>query len=321
MKKIKIQFGKILLRWKSINNSKKIFVIFSFVYLFGITFYMMWHGSWMSPDHFLVFALIAALLLGRAKTFIWDWIPVVFLFLGYEYVRGLVPLLNKTVNIYPMINIDRQMFGAIPTIELQKHLSPGNSVHWYDYAAVLLYMSHFIMPMMVGFLFWVRDRSYFKKFMAGVLILSYITFLTYLLFPAMPPWMAAEQGYLPPIKKISDNVVGLFADPILLPTVYKFFGANLVAAVPSLHAAFPWLIFLFVLKRIKHFGLLLIPYVTGVWFAVVYLGDHYVFDVILGVAYATFAFIVVIKATWIKHRIFSLIRLIRKSPHLNVESK
>lgn len=321
MKKIKIHFGKILLRWKGINNKKRILVILSFVYLFGITLFMMWHGSWISPDHFLLFALIAALLLGRVKSFIWDWIPVVFLFLGYEYVRGLVPLLNKTVHIYPMINIDRQIFGSIPTIELQKYLSPGNSIHWYDYVAVLLYMSHFIMPMMVGFLFWVRDRSYFKKYMAGILILSYITFLTYLLFPAMPPWMASEQGYLPPIKKISDNVVGLFASPILLPTVYKFFGANLVAAVPSLHAAFPWIIFLFILKRIKRFGLLLLPYVCGVWFAVVYLGDHYVFDVILGVLYATLSFLAVVKATWIKNRILGFIRIIRRPSRLRLESK
>lgn len=306
MKKIKIHLGKLLLHWKEINNKRRILVVISFIYLFGITLYLMRRGSWVSPDHFFFFALIAALLLGRVKSFIWDWIPVVFLFLGYEYVRGLVPLLNKTVHIYPMINIDRQIFGTIPTIELQEYLSPGNSVHWYDYLSVILYMSHFIMPMMVGFLFWIRDRNYFRKYMAGLLFLSYITFLTYLIFPAMPPWMAAEQGYLPPIKKITDNVVGIFASPIVLPTIYKFFGANLVAAVPSLHAAFPWLIFLYVVKRIKRFGLILIPYVLGVWFAVVYLGDHYVFDVLLGILYATISFVMVTRFKWIKNKVTSI---------------
>jgi hypothetical protein len=271
---------------------------------------MMRHQSWISPDNFILFAFIAAVILGRTKDFIWDWVPMVFLFLGYEYMRGLVPILNKNVNIFPMIDIDLKLFGTLPTIELQKLLSPGNGVHWYDYIAVILYMSHFIMPMMIGFIFWVTERQYFKKFMTALIILSYKAFLTYLIYPAMPPWMAAERGYIPPIKKISNDVFGIFSTPIVLPTIYQFFGANLVAAVPSLHAAFPWLIFLFVIKKWKQKGFILIPYVLGVWFTVVYLGEHYVIDVILGVLYATLAYFIVIKFRWFKSNLSRLIRFL-----------
>lgn len=305
-------------RWKHTEIKDKIIIGISLIYLCVVSIFMMWHQSWVSPDNFLLFAFVAALLIGRVKSFIWDWVPVVFLFLGYEYLRGLIPFFNKTVNIFPMIDFDKKIFGTLPTIELQKYLSIGNSVHWYDYIAVILYMSHFIMPMLIGFFFWIKDRQYFKNFMIAFIILSYITFLTYLLYPAMPPWMAAEQGFIPPIKKINDEVFGIFTSPIVLPTIYQFFGANLVAAVPSLHAAFPWLIFLFVIKKIKYYGLFLSPYVFGVWFSVVYLGEHYVFDVILGILYATLAFIVVIRARTIQLKVKSLIKTLHSTNNFEV---
>jgi membrane-associated phospholipid phosphatase len=62
---------------------------------------------------------------------------------------------------------------------------------------------------------------------------------------------------------------------------------NNVAAVPSLHAAFPLIacVFLIVAFGWKRAGWTAI-YPLTMWFGVVYLGEHYVFDVILGIGYA-----------------------------------
>lgn len=90
-----------------------------------------------------------------------------------------------------------------------------------------------------------------------------------------------------------DKVFANLPHPIDLPSIYRFFGANLVAAVPSLHAAYPWLTFLFVRKYFKRTGTLFIPYVLGVWFAIVYLGEHYVFDIIIGVLYSQLVYILI----------------------------
>lgn len=260
------------------------------VYITIVSAYMLWHRAWFSPDQFFAFAVVATLVLGRTKEFLRDWIPVLILLFSYEYLRGIVPALTDRAHIYPLIRADNFLFGFIPTIKIQNELFHTSHLHWYDYVAVILYISHFIIPMFVAFIFWLRDRTHFKAYTASFLVLSYMAFITFIIFPAMPPWMASNNGYLPPLQKIMDQVMGSFAHPISVPTVYQFFGANLVAPFPSLHAAYPWLIFLFVYNKSKKISLLVLPYVFGVWFAVVYLGEHYVVDVLAGITYATGAY-------------------------------
>ncbi len=260
------------------------------VYILIVSIFMIWHRAWVAPDQFFVFAMFATLFLGRIKQFIYDWAPVLLLLFGYEYLRGIIPILSAHPHIFPMIYIDTLLFGFIPTIKLQANLFTESNNHWYDYVAVILYISHFIVPMIVSFLFWLYDRKHFKNYTAAFLFLSYLAFITYILFPAMPPWMASSKGYLPPMKKIMDQVFTTFAHPIYVPSVYQFFGSDLVAAFPSLHAAYPWLTFLFIWKKFGTFALLVLPYVLGVWFSVVYLGEHYVTDVIAGIIYASIAY-------------------------------
>jgi len=271
-------------------------LIITIVYvLFGCAF-MISHRIWFSPDQFFLFAIIGVLLLGRLKQFLSDWTPFLSLFLGYEYLRGFVPLIDKNVHIFQMINIDKAIFGLVPTIKLQSLLYNPLRLQWYDYVAVTLYICHFIAPMITGFLFWLKDREFFRKFTAGLLVLSYAAFLTFLVFPAMPPWMASSQGFLPPVKEVTGVVMShFFKSPFTLPSIYSFFRPNPVAAMPSLHAAFPMLIFLFALKKSWKIGIFLIPYVLGVWFAVIYLGEHYFIDVVMGALYATLAFVLVEK--------------------------
>jgi len=275
---------------EKISLSNKIIYFIPILYLLIVCVFMLWHRAWFSPDQFFIFATLGTIILGRLKQFVFDWLPALFLFLGYECLRGVIPILSLNPHIFPLIRADFFLFGFLPTIRLQNLLFTQGINHWYDYLAGVLYISHFIVPMVVAFLFWLYDRQYFKKFMTAILVLSYLGFLTYILFPAMPPWMASNQGYLPPLKKIIDQVFVSFGPPVSLPTVYKFFGADEVAAFPSLHAAFPWLVLLFVTKKIGKRGLLLFPYVFGVWFAVVYLGEHYVVDVLAGIIYASAVF-------------------------------
>lgn len=278
---------------KSIILNNKFIYIIPIVYILAVSSFMLWHRAWLSPDQFFAFAIFATLLLGRVKQFISDWVPVLLLLFGYEYLRGVIPILSLNPHIFPMINADKFLFGFLPTIKLQTVLFTGNLIHWYDYLAVLLYISHFIVPMIVAFLFWLYDRKFFKKYTTAFLILSYLAFITYILFPAMPPWMASKSGYLPPLEKIMDQVFQSFARPISVPSIYQFFGANLVAAVPSLHAAYPWLIFLFAVKKLGKLAIFVLPYVFGVWFSVVYLGEHYAVDVIAGILYASIAYLLI----------------------------
>lgn len=271
----------------------KIAFFLSIIYLVGLGVFAIWHRIGLSPDQFFPAAFVLTVILGRVKQFIRDWSIPTIIFLGYEYVRGLIPQINTAVHAHLMIDFDQLLFKTLPTINLQHEFYNATSLHWYDYASTILYMSHFIIPFTIGFLFWLRNRELFKKYSQTLILVSYMAFITYIAFPAVPPWLAANTGIIPPVTKIVDVVFKSFPTPLDLPSIYRFFGVNQIAAVPSIHAAYPWIIFLYLYKRFKKKALLALPYVFGVWFAVVYLGEHYVFDVVLGVIYSTAAFMLI----------------------------
>ena len=126
--------------------------------------------------------------------------------------------------------------------------------------------------------------------------------MTYLLLPVAPPWWAAEHGYLSGITYLKDQGFRELAQLFGFEGRYLFSYAvydinpNQVAAFPSLHAAYPFLAFLFARRTFGRIGWLMIVYSVAVWFSIVYLADHYVIDIFAGLAYAVVAYWAVIHA-------------------------
>ena len=270
--------------------------IISLIYILFVCGYMISHRIWFSPDQFFVFGLVGTTFIGKARAFLKDWLPFIFFYLGYEFLRGIVPYISSHVHIFPMINIDQFIFGFIPTVKLQALFYNPSHLMWYDYVAVTLYICHFVTPMIVGYIFWLKNKQLFKLYTLGILGVAYAAFITYILFPAMPPWMASGLGYIPQIREVTGVVMSHFLQTnITLPTIYSIFGGNPVAAMPSIHAAFPMIIFLYLFKWNKKIGLAFMPYVLGVWFAVIYLGEHYFIDVAVGALYAVIVFLIIEK--------------------------
>src|SRR3989344_2708049 len=279
-------------------------------YIIIVCIFLFWHRVGFSPDQFFVVALLITLLLGRMKQFIHDWSIPVVLFLSYDYLRRLVPKLTINAYVYPMINFDKAVFGSIPVNILQDFLFKNGVINWYDYLATIFYMSHFIVPMVLAFILWLKNKKYFEQYTLSLIIVSYAAFVTFILFPAVPPWMASERGAIPNVYKIMNQVFASLPQPVDLPSAYQFFGANLVAAVPSLHAAYPWLTLLFFItasSKPRSLRWLVAIYVLGVWFSLVYLGEHYVFDILIGAIYATFSYILVFNSNKIWQRATQLI--------------
>ncbi len=274
-------------------RTHKLALILSFSYIFLISSFMIYHRIWFSPDQFFIFAILGSLFLGRVRMFLFDWIPFVLLFLGYEGLRSLIPYFNLKAHVLPMIYADKLIFGSIPTITLQNLLYNPNNLKWYDFLTVTLYISHFVGFLLAGYLFWILDRKVFKQYSVAILLVSYMAFFTFIIFPAMPPWMAASKGYIPKVSEVISIVMSHFSPTFNIPTVYAILGADPVAAVPSLHAAFPFLIFLFMLKRYKKLSIIFGIYTIGVWFSIVYLGEHFFVDAIIGAIYALLGFILV----------------------------
>lgn len=259
---------------------------------FAVTsFLMAYAGSWPTPDKVVIVGVLLALLVAKPLTFLKDWVPFVFLFAAYEYLRGLVPSLGWTVHIHPLIRADELLFGRLPTVMLQDVLWRPDRPAWYDYIFTLTYLLHFTLPLGFALLLWVRDRARFRKFIVGLTVLSFAGFFTYLFYPAMPPWMAAYKGIIPPLHDVMARTTDLFKHGNGLPTLYVVMSPNMVAAMPSLHAAYPMMVYLYSVKFFGRKGHLFLPYLLTVWVGVVYTNQHWAIDVIAGALYAGVVFV------------------------------
>ncbi len=208
-------------------------------------------------------------------------VPFAILLLCYQslsvFARSLDP---SAVHVVRLIEWERTLSaGVIPAAVLQRHLGGPIATWLIDPVSNLLYLSHFVTPVMIGLVLWKRNRPLYWRFVAGFLFLSYLGFGTFILFPAAPPWWATERGYLDGLEQ-----VGL--DRFLLAGVTANQAPNPVAAVPSLHCAYPLYFFLVLRPQLGKHSVWLLLLTFGIVFAVVYLGHHYLIDAWIGFAYA-----------------------------------
>lgn len=217
-----------------------------------------------------------------------DWSLFALLLLAYDYSRGLADQLGRPVDFTIIRNIDRALFlGHDPNVWIQQKLNISANLAWYEYPLAVTYMTHFIVPIGVAVVLWMRNRAEWVRFMRRLALLLASGVATYVIFPVAPPWMAARNGYLAPIRRITARA---WSD-MGLSTVSKVFNrgaaiTNPVAAVPSLHAAFALLVVAFFWRRMSPWlrvVSLILP--ASMAICLVYFGEHYVTDILLGWLY------------------------------------
>lgn len=250
------------------------------------------HPSFPTPDKILAFIILGAMIFSQGIAFTIRFVPFILILYVYEAFRGLAHHLNQNVNYMWMPDVDKWMFmGNLPTKSLQNWLWNGN-VQWYDFVLYVAYMAHFVIPLLLAVVIWKKFSSQYWRFVATYALLSFAGFLTYLVFPAAPPWMASDYGLIEPIHRISSDV--WFALGVQdFATFYSKVSPNPVAAVPSLHSAYALLFALFMTVLFKsryRYLAWIFPALIG--FGTVYQGEHYVIDAILGWIYALAAFYV-----------------------------
>ena len=223
-----------------------------------------------------------------------DWSLALALLILYFYSREMADNLGMTVRYSEPIEVDKWLgFGDTPSARLQSVLcgspcDPSSTAHWYDRAFIIVWMSHFTVGLGVAVILWLRNRLEFKKWMRRYLALNFAALLSYVLIPTAPPWMASADGRLP------SEVLRLSARAWLGPRPEGVGGAdpaawagNAVAAMPSLHAAVAFLVAMYAVERFSsRWRWLFMLYPLTMSFALVYLGEHYVTDVLAGAACA-----------------------------------
>lgn len=250
-----------------------------------------------------LFLLLYAIVAGDGR--IWrravvrDWLPLIAVLFAYDTLRGFADGLAQRAHVLPQLRSDEWLFGwltggQVPTVWLQERLYrclPS----WYDYVIVPVYMSHFVIPTAVAAGLWARSYQRFQRFAWSLVTLTATTLLTYAVFPAVPPWLASRlpepgtgEAYLHVVERITPHTLSVSGIPTIHNAVQRGEAyANPVAAIPSLHSAVPMLIVLLAWPYCRRLGRgMLVLYLAAMTFTLVYGGEHYVTDVLVGWVYA-----------------------------------
>ncbi len=221
-----------------------------------------------------------------------DWVPFLLILYLYDYSRGAADALGSTVQVEGPILWDRALFlGADPAVWLQQTFYDPQAVHWWDAVGALVYVSHFFVVWVIAAVLYQRSRDHWFRWARALVVLSFSGLVTYAVMPAAPPWYAAQEGLLPPLDRISTR--GL--DAMGLSFAESLFDqgravTNDVAAIPSLHTAFAVLVAVWFFGKVpqRHrwwLQPLLVVYPVAMLATLVYSGEHYVIDGIIGAAY------------------------------------
>jgi membrane-associated phospholipid phosphatase len=256
-------------------------------YLAGLGGMILARGVFLSADRYFLILLVPALALRTGRAYVRDFLPFIALVLLYEEARGIAHVIHPHPFYEPMLTFDRWLgFGEVPTVRLQGWLWHGH-LEWYDHALSLLDRLHFIVPPTLLLLIWLERRDVFYRCAATLVAVSFAGAATFAAFPAAPPWLASKHHLVSHVYRIGYIEGGHSPVATSKSWIEAHVLANPVAAVPSLHAAYATLVLLFAYAwRGRVAALVAAPYTLGMWFTVVYLGDHYVVDILAGTVYA-----------------------------------
>ena len=192
-------------------------------------------------------------------------------------------LLRRVRVRYP-IAVDRALgLGEVPTVRLQRALGRPGEVRAHDTLLSAVHWSWFFAPhTALAWILW-RHPKRFGRSAAQVAAVFDLGSAVYWFLPTAPPWWAGDTGALPHVRRIMTEA-GERAWGRYWTGLYDSLSGNQLAAMPSLHFATS-VMAAHVLQDVGPVaGAAGWAYTATLGFALVYLGEHYVADLLAGLA-------------------------------------
>jgi membrane-associated phospholipid phosphatase len=250
------------------------------IFTISLTVFYLSYKILPGPELLFLCLFVYASYRGNGNRFLRTFSPFIISFLSYESLNRLIDSVPRFIHVQEPIAADMWIFNAVPSLVLQHNYR----MPILDYIGAAVYSVHLIAPTIFAFLLWKFHPEHYQKYSLAFMICTYTALLTFLFYPVAPPWYGV--GATRVLFQV-DNKLGV----PMYKAIYDYIGVNQFAAFPSLHSAFPLIIALFAIKSWKKKALPILIFPCMVWFSAVYLGEHYVIDIIGGVLYATLAFI------------------------------
>jgi membrane-associated phospholipid phosphatase len=211
--------------------------------------------------------------IGKVGTFFHHFSPILFVVLIYESLGNLIQYLQPDIDPR-LIQIDFIIFGVHPTLWMEQWIVP-----WFTDVMSLAYLSYYFIPVVLIAVLYLKDRM--MEFDRAMFVLAfgyYVSFIGYILFPAIGPRYAMTHLYSVPLE---GSFITDFVRDILNALEH-----NKRDCMPSGHTQIV-LIALFLAHRYEKFLFyLFFPIICALILSTVYLRYHYVIDLFAGVALA-----------------------------------
>jgi membrane-associated phospholipid phosphatase len=185
---------------------------------------------------------------------------------------------------YP-IRVDRVLgAGELPSVRLQKALAGLGRRNAVDRFLSWVHWSWFLEPH--GALAWIlaQHPEHFARSARQMSAVFDLGCAVYMSVPTAPPWWASEEGYTDAKVRRIMVEVGEEEWGRAWPVLYDTLGGNPWAAMPSLHFATSLMAALLLAETGTVEGIAGWAYVGALGVALVYLGEHYVIDLLAGAA-------------------------------------
>lgn len=225
----------------------------------------------------------------------WWFVYVAGIFV-YTLLRAYADEAGAPIRITYPISFDRWLFfGTDPTLWLQRRFFDPRDIGLLDYLAVATHWSFFIAPHALAVGVFLLQRRQFPRFAVLMVGTMWLGLALFFLVPTAPPWLAGEIGQLAGVRRIMDYVGGSIHGSAY-SSLYAALGEpNSVAAMPSIHMAVTFAMYLWGRRHLPRLAPLLLAYCGVMAVSLVYLGEHYVADLLAGIACASGAWLVAVR--------------------------
>jgi PAP2 superfamily len=205
--------------------------------------------------------------------------------LGHELPYDDPEAARSRLRIHYPIRLDRLIGGGeLPNVRLQRALSGLGRRNTVDRGLSWVHWSWFLEPH--GALTWIlaRHPEHFPRAARQMSAVYDLGCAIYMAVPTAPPWWASEEGHTDAKVRRIMVEVGEEEWGKAWPVLYDTLGGNPWAAMPSLHFATSLMAALLLTEAGPAEGALGWAYAGALGFALVYLGEHYVVDLLAGMA-------------------------------------
>jgi len=270
---------------------RQVFIVFtiSLVYLALSA----WLVGYKSDQLFLIVIFNLLYFISSAtRKFIVGFSIFIVYWIIFDYMKAFPNYNYNAVHIADLYNFEKKLFG----INFNGKLFTPNE-YWringntfLDVSAGIFYLCWIPVPLAFAAFLFFKNKKQFLYFSLTFVLINFLGFIVYYLYPAAPPWYVQYHGF-DFHAATRGNTAGLVKfDNYFHAGIFKSIyakGSNVFAAMPSLHSSYPVVVLYYGLKnRLGIINVFFAIVMLGIWFTAVYASHHYIVDVLAGIVCA-----------------------------------